>query len=84
MKKLFTWIVRIAVLLVLVKIVLWSWDQYRSGGNESTPGDVLDSDKVCRITNPDYGSCVCLHRYSNERLEVPYDECVRRARAQND
>lgn len=84
MKKLFVWIVRIAVLAVLVKIVLWSWDQYQGGGKEASAGEVTDWDKVCRITNPDYGSCVCLHRYTNQRLEVPYEECVQRAREADD
>ena len=80
MKKLFTWIVRIAVLLLLVKIVMWSWDKYQSGGREAAQGDILDYDKVCRITNPDTGSCVCMHKRSNERLDLPYEECVELAR----
>ncbi len=80
MKKLFTWVIRIIVLLIIVKIVLWSWEQYQHGGKQTSPTQVNDFDKVCRITNPDLGSCVCLHRHTNERLKVPYDECVHRAR----
>ncbi len=80
MKKLFTWIVRLIVLALIVKVVLWSWEQYQQGGKEPAPAEVIDFDKVCRITNPDLGSCVCLHRQTNERLKVPYDECVHRAR----
>ena len=80
MKKLFTWIVRIAVLLLLAKIVMWSWQKYQSGGQEAQHGDVPDFEKVCRITNPDYGSCVCLHKRTNERLDLPYEECVELAR----
>lgn len=83
MKKLFTWIVRIAVLVVLAKVVLWSWDKYQAGGEKGYQGDVMEIDKVCRITNPDFGSCVCVHGQTNERLEIPYDECVQRARKAN-
>ena len=81
MKKVFLWVVRIAVLLLIIKVIAWSWQEYRRGGKEGPPGEVLDIDKVCRITNPDLGSCVCLHRQTNERLSLPYGECVERARA---
>lgn len=80
MKKLITWIIRIFVLVLIVKVVLWSWEQYQQGGQKGKPTQVNDFDKICRITNPDLGSCVCLHRHTNERLKVPYDECVHRAR----
>lgn len=68
------------MLVVLIKVVMWSWDKYQSGGQESQSGEVNEMDKVCRITNPDTGSCVCLHRKTNERLSLPYAECVSRAR----
>ncbi len=83
MKTLFTWIIRLIVLALIVKVVLWSWEQYQQGGKETPSAEVNDFDKVCRITNPDLGSCVCLHRETNERLKVPYDECVQRARNPN-
>ena len=79
MRKIFIWVVRIAVLVVLIKIVMWSWDKYQRGGQSSAAGEVLEMDKVCRITNPDTGSCVCVHRKTNERLSLPYEECARRA-----
>ena len=83
MKTLFTWVIRIAVLVVLVKIVLWSWEQYQLGGVANEDGETDDFYKQCRITNPDTGSCVCIHRETRERLKIPYDECVRRARDPN-
>ena len=79
MRKLMTWIVRIAVLLILVQVILWSWDQYQSGDFQTGQQEVLDSDKVCRVTNPDLGSCVCVHRETNERLDLTYEECRSRA-----
>jgi len=83
MKNLFTWIVRLAVLALIIKIVLWSWQQYQLGGKESPTAEVIDMDKVCRITNPDFGSCVCRHRKTNETLDLPYEECLERARNPN-
>lgn len=83
MRKLLTWIVRIAVVLLLIKIVWWSWEQFQSGNVGSGPREVLDSDKVCRVTNPDLGTCVCVHRQTNERLKLPYEECLTRARERN-
>ena len=80
MKSIFTWFVRIAVLLLIIKVVMWSWEQYQRGGKDGPSAPVQDFDKVCRITNPDLGSCVCLHRQTNERLSLPYEECVERAR----
>ncbi len=81
MQKLFTWIVRLAVLAALAWVVLWAWEQYQAGGKPAPVDDVSDFDKVCKITNPDFGSCVCVHRQTNERLSIPYEECVQRARA---
>jgi hypothetical protein len=83
MKKLFVWIIRIAVLVLLAKIVMWSWQQYHSGGAKGALDGVSDFDKMCHVTNPDTLSCVCIHRQTRERLSVPHDECVRRARDPN-
>ena len=81
MRKLMIWIVRIAVLLLLARVVYWAWEQYQAGGEPAPAAEISEFDKVCRITNPDFGSCVCVHRQTNERLDLPYEECVRRARA---
>ena len=78
MKKAFVWIIRIIVLVLLIKVVLWSWEQYQSGDADNTPGEVSEFDKICAITNADTGSCVCTHRQTGERLNVSYDECIRR------
>ena len=80
MKKISVWIMRIIVLLLLIKLVLWSWEQYQLGGQERPPQEVQDFDKMCAIINADTGSCVCTHRQTGERLDLSYDECVRRVR----
>ncbi len=80
MKKVLIWVVRIAVLLLLLKIVLWSWEQYQRGGQSSAASEVPEVDKLCQITNPDTGACVCINRNTRERLSLPYEECARRAR----
>lgn len=82
MNKVLTWIVRIIVLVIIVKVVIWSWEQYQSGGSGSSGEQVPEWNRVCRITNPDLGSCVCTNKDTNERLSVPYDECVKEARKQ--
>ncbi|MEE4217185.1 MAG: hypothetical protein V2I48_06220 [Xanthomonadales bacterium] len=80
MKKVLIWVVRIAVLLLLLKIVLWSWEQYQRGGRSSPASEVPELDKQCQITNPDTGACVCIDRKTRERLPLSYNECVQRAR----
>jgi hypothetical protein len=40
---------------------------------------VLDVDKDCKVV-PDTGQCFCRHRWTNERLSTPYNECVALAR----
>lgn len=76
MKKIFVWAIRIIVLVLIVKVVMWSWGQFQQGGRNSQAGEVRDVDKVCKITNPDTGQCFCVHRETRDRLKVPYDECV--------
>jgi hypothetical protein len=80
MGKLFTLIVRLAVLAGLAWIVWWAWQQYQAGGEPAPAVDVSEFDKICKITNPDFGSCVCTHRQTGERLAIPHKECVQRAR----
>ena len=48
-------------------------------GQADPSPEVLDIDKECRVT-PDTGQCFCRHRWTNERLSVPYRECVALAR----
>ena len=81
MKKVFLWIVRVIVLLLIIKVIAWSLQEFRRGGKEGALDEVLDVDRECRIINPDLGSCRCVHRNTRERLAVPYDECVIRARS---
>ncbi len=81
MKNVFLWIVRVIVLLLIIKVIAWSWQEFRRGGKEGSLEEVLDVDRECRVTNPDLGSCVCVHRRTRELLSVPYEECVESARS---
>lgn len=81
MRKLINLIMLIVIVVITVKIILWAYEGYRSGGTTQTKGTVQDADKVCMIT-PDTGACSCRHRETNELLStINYDECVLRARS---
>ena len=58
----------------------WGYEvfkDYRAGGEEQR--QVLDMDKMCWM-EADTQQCYCRHRQTNERLDVPYRECVERVR----
>ncbi len=73
-KPIVTWLVRIVVLVVLVKVVLWSWDGFIKSGQVKHE-EVIDSDKVCRIVSVDTGQCICRHRLTNEMLDITREAC---------
>lgn len=73
------WIIRILVLALAIKFAWWAYQNYWPDGQADSPPEVLDIDKECRVT-PDTGQCFCRHRWTNERLSVPYRECVALAR----
>lgn len=80
MRKLINWIMLIVIVVITVKIILWAYEGYRTGGTTQTKGTVHDVDQKCMIT-PDTGACSCRHRETNELLStISYDECVVRAR----
>lgn len=77
---LLTWII---VALLAYKVAVWAFEEFqlrerfdqRSGQQE----DIPDSDKICKMI-ADTGQCICRHRKTNDRLSLPYEECVSRAR----
>ena len=79
LRKVVLWILRIFILALAIKFAWWAYQNYRPDGRADSPPEVLDVDKECRIT-PDTGQCFCRHRWTNERLSVPYNECVALAR----
>lgn len=78
--RLLTWII---IALLAYKVALWAFEEFQSRQQftkQSTQKkEVLDTDKVCKVI-ADTGQCVCRHRKTNDRLALPYDECVSRAR----
>jgi hypothetical protein len=57
----------------------WAWQAFTDSPRGAGAGQVLDVDKQCNMV-ADTGQCMCRHRATNERLAVPYEECVERAR----
>ena len=78
MRKLISGLFQILVLAAVAWGVWWAWQAFSSTGR-TTPTAVLDIDKQCHVF-ADSGQCVCRHRRTEERLSVPYDECVKLAR----
>ena len=80
MKNLFRLIVNLVLLGAIAAVVVWSWQKFQSGNRpETAPGEVFESDIVCRIVNADTGACRCYHRDTEERLSLSHQECTRRA-----
>jgi hypothetical protein len=75
-----TWLIRILIFALAIKIAWWAYQAY-GPRNEQTASqqEVPDIDKQCRVI-PDTGQCFCRHRWTNERLPIPYRECVDLAR----
>ena len=60
------------------KTALWVYQGYKAGEQPQQQEELLDVDKICRVI-PDTGQCVCRHRETDQRLFIPYNECVTRA-----
>jgi hypothetical protein len=70
------WLIWIFVLALAIKFAWSFYQSYRSQENQTAQQqEVPDIDKECKVI-PDTGQCFCRHRRTNERLKVPYRECV--------
>jgi len=69
------WIMQLVILAVVIKVLLWVWQAYEARGSGGEPQQVLDVDKVCSIV-ADTGQCFCHHRSTQQRLSIPYRECM--------
>lgn len=78
-RNLALWMFRIVVLVLAMKLAWWAYQTYRPGAPADRLPEVPDVDKECHVI-PDTGQCICRHRWTNERLSVPYRECVALAR----
>ena len=80
MRRLMGNLFSLLVLAALAWAAWWAWQTFTAADRApATPTEVLDIDKQCRVF-ADSGQCVCRHWRTDERLSVPYDECVRLAR----
>ncbi len=73
------WVLRIIAIVLFIKFGLWAYQSYKAGDQGHQQLEVLDIDKLCR-TYADTGQCFCRHRRTLERISMPYEECVSRAR----
>ena len=79
MRKGLYWALQIIVLALVAKAGLWAYQNYRADDRGQQQQEVLDVDKHC-LLDADTGFCVCRHRWTNERLDLPHEECMERAR----
>jgi cytoskeletal protein RodZ len=80
MRRLMGNLLSLLVLAALAWAAWWAWQTFTAADRApATPTEVLDIDKQCRVF-ADSGQCMCRHRRTDERLSVPYEECVALAR----
>jgi hypothetical protein len=77
MRKGIFWVIWIIAAVLAYKAAMWAYQGYKTG-DQAQQQKVLDIDKLCIVT-ADTGQCVCRHRKTNQRISVPYEECVSRA-----
>lgn len=80
MQKAIRLVVWLVAAFLAYKAGTWGYgalQEYRGG--ESKQQQILDIDKLCWM-EADTEQCFCRHRVTNERLDVPYRECVERVR----
>jgi hypothetical protein len=77
MRKGIYWAIWIIAAVLAYKAAMWAYQGYQAG-EKAQQQQILDIDKLCSVT-ADTGQCVCRHRQTNQRLSVPYEECVSRA-----
>jgi len=80
MRKGISLVLWIIAAVLAYKATMWAYQGYQAGGQVQQQ-QVLDVEKICNIT-ADTGQCVCRHRQTNQRISIPYEECVSRASSQ--
>ena len=78
MKKAIRFIIWVIVAVLIYKAGLWAYALYKEQNRPVEQQQVFDLDKDCRI-QVDTGACICRHRRTGERLDLPYSECKERA-----
>ena len=72
------WVIRITVFVLVVKFAFWAYDAYLANNRVEQQEEVLDIDKQC-LMDADTSYCMCRHRWTKERLDIPHAECMERA-----
>jgi hypothetical protein len=80
MRKGIFWVIWIIAAVLAYKAAMWAYQGYKAG-EKAQQQQILDIDKLCSVT-ADTGQCVCRHRQTNQRLSIPYEECISRASGQ--
>lgn len=71
---------QIIAVVLTIKLVLWAYQNFRTGDQGQQQPEVLELDIICR-TDADSGRCICRHRRTNDRIPLSYEECASRSRA---
>jgi hypothetical protein len=79
LRNVILWIVWILVLALAIKLAAWAYENFWPDPPAETAQEVLEVDMECRVI-ADTGQCFCRHRWTEERLSVPYRQCVDLAR----
>jgi hypothetical protein len=79
MRKVLSWVFLIFFAAVIYKAATWSYQASKTEDPSTVQGEVFDVDKDCSKT-ADTGACICRHKRSGERLNLPHSECEERAR----
>ena len=78
LRKIIYWVLWIIVAAFVYKAALWAYQGVKAGERPQQQEELRDFDKICRVM-PGTGQCVCRHRETDQRIFLPYDECVTRA-----
>jgi hypothetical protein len=79
LRRIVYWALWIIVAVFVYKAALWAYQGVKAGEQAQQQEELHDVDKICRVI-PDTGQCVCRHRETDQRIFLPYDECVSRAK----
>ena len=77
-RKIIYWVLWIIAAAFVYKAAMWAYQGVKAGEQPQQQEELHDLDKICRVI-PDTGQCVCRHRETEQRIFLPYDECVTRA-----
>ena len=78
MRKIFDWLVLIALAALTVKLGMWAYQGLKGGDSGTWQEEVPAYQTDCYML-PDTGQCLCQHVETRARVALSYDECVARS-----